>query len=64
MPNLQIRIKPRKEKLWLAVKTDKHEHLGGCRKVRICSHAFVNKTDAEEYLDLTGSQLIEIEVEV
>lgn len=58
------RIKPRKEKLWLAVKTDKHEHLGGCRKVRICSHAFVNKQDAEDYLDLRDSQLIEIEVEV
>lgn len=58
------RIKPRKERLWLAVKTDKHEHLGGCRKVRICSHAFVNKSDAEEYLDLSDSQLIEIEVEV
>ena len=59
-----MRIKPRKEKLWLAVKTDKHEHLGECRKVRICSHAFVNKSDAEEYLDLRDSQLIEIEVEV
>ena len=58
------RIKPRKEKLWLAVKTDKHEHLGGCIKVRICSHAFVNKQDAEDYLDLRDSQLIEIEVEV
>ena len=60
----QLRIKPKKEKLWIAVKTDKHEHLGGCRKVRICSHAFVNKSDAEEYLDLSDSQLIEIEVEV
>lgn len=60
----QLRVKPRKEKLWLAVKTDKHEHLGGCRKVRICSHAFVNKQDAEDYLDLSESQLIEIEVEV
>lgn len=58
------RIKPHKEKLWLAVKTDKHEHLGECRKVRICSHAFVNKQDAEDYLDLSDSQLIEIEVEV
>lgn len=60
----QLRIKPNKEKLWIAVKTDKHEHLGGCRKVRICSHAFVNKSDAEEYVDLSDSQLIEIEVEV
>ena len=60
----KYRIKTRKEKLWLAVKTDKHEHLGGCRKVRICSHAFVNKHDAEDYLDLRDSQLIEIEVEV
>lgn len=60
----QLRIKPSKERLWLAVKTDKYENLGGCSKVRICSHAFVNKSDAEEYLDLTGSQLIEIEVEV
>lgn len=59
-----IRIKPKKEKLWLAVKTDKHENLGGCRKVRICSHAFVNKSDAEDYLDLTDSQLVEIEIEV
>jgi hypothetical protein len=58
------RIKPRKEKLWLAVKTDKLEFLGGYRKVRICSHAFVNKSDAEEYLDLSDSQLIEIEVEI
>ena len=58
------RTKPRKEKLWLAVKTDKHEHLGGCRKVRICSHAFVNKQDVEDYLDLDSAQLIEIEVEV
>ena len=60
----EIRVKPRKEKLWLAVKTDKHEHLGGCRKVRICSHAFVNKQDAVDYLDLDSAQLIEIEVEL
>ena len=59
-----IRTKSQKQKLWIAVKTDKHEHLGGCRKVRICSHAFVNKQDAEDYLDLSESQLIEIEVEV
>ena len=59
----KYRIKPRKEKLWIAVKTDKHETLGGCRTVRICSHAFVNKQYAEDYLDLSDSQLIEIEVE-
>lgn len=65
LDKFESRIKPRKEKLWIAVKTDKHETLGGsCRKVRICSHAFVNKYDAEEYLDLSDSQLIEIEVEV
>ena len=57
------RIKPKKEKLYIAVKTDKHEHLGGCRKVRICSHAFVSKEDAESYLDLSDSQLVEIEVD-
>jgi len=60
----KIRIKSRKEKLWIAVKTDKHENLGGCRKVRICSHAFVNKQDAVDYLDLDSAQLVEIEVEV
>ena len=60
----EFRIKPKREKLYIAVKTDKHEHLGGCRKVRICSHAFVSKEDAESYLDLSDSQLIEIEVDV
>lgn len=59
-----LRIKPRKEKLYIAIKTDKYEHLGGCREVRICSHAFVSKEDAESYLDLSDSQLVEIEVEV
>ena len=58
-----LRAKPRKEKLWIAVKTDKHETLGGCRNVRICSHAFVNKQDAIDYLNLDSSQLVEIEVE-
>lgn len=60
----KFRIKPRKEKLYIAVKTDKHERLGGCRKVRICSHAFVSKEDAESYLDLSDSQLVEIEIEI
>ena len=60
----KYRIKPRKEKLYIAVKTDKHERLGGCRKVRICSHAFVSKEDAESYLDLSDSQLVEIEIEI
>lgn len=59
-----LRAKPRKEKLWIAVKTDKHENIGGCRKVRICSHAFVNKQDAVDYLDLDSAQLVEIEIEV
>ena len=57
-----IRTKSQKQKLWIAVKTDKHEHLGGCRKLRICSHAFVNKQDAEDYLDLSDAQLVEIEI--
>lgn len=62
--DVEFRIKPQKEKLWIAVKTDKHENIGGCRKVRICSHAFVNKQDAVDYLDLDSAQLIEIEIEV
>lgn len=62
--SLEFRIKPRKEKLYIAVKTGKHEYLGGCRKVRICSHAFVSKDDALSYLDLTDSQLLEIEVKL
>ena len=57
-----IRTKSQKQKLWIAVKTDKHEHLGGCYKLRICSHAFVNKQDAEDYLDLSDAQLVEIEI--
>ena len=57
-----IRTKSQKQKLWIAVKTDKHEHLGGCRKVRICSHAFVSKVEAESYLDLSDAQLVEIEI--
>ena len=60
----KFRIKPRMEKLYIAVKTDKHERLGGCRNVRICSHAFVSKEDAESYLDLSDSQLVEIEIEI
>ena len=58
-----IRTKSQKQKLWIAVKTDRHVYLGGCRKVRICSHAFVSKEDAESYLDLSDSQLVEIEVD-
>lgn len=58
----QIRIKPQKEKLWIAVRKDSYERLGGNRKVRVCSHAFVSKYDAEEYLNLNDSVLVEIEV--
>lgn len=58
----EIRIKPHKEKLWIAVKMDGYERLGGNRKVRVCSHAFVSKLDAEEYLDLNDSVLVEIEM--
>lgn len=60
----QTRIKPRNEKFWLVVKTDKHVTFGGFREARVCSHAFVNKADTEDYLKLGDSQLIEIEVEV
>lgn len=60
----EFRIKPHKEKRWIAVNTKNIEHLGGLRKVNICSHAFLDKSQAEEYLNLEDSQLIEIEVDV
>ena len=60
----ELRIAPRKEKRWIAIDTSRVECLGGLRNVNVCSHAFLDKEQAEEYLGLDRNQLVEIEVEV
>ena len=55
-------IEPDTETLYISVQNDRYEHLGGFRKVRVCSHAFVNREDAENYLSLENSELVEIKV--
>lgn len=58
-----LREKPEKtEKLYIVVNTSRYETLGKNRKVRICSHAFTNKEDAESYRRVDVSQVVEIAV--
>ena len=47
--------------MWIAIDTDNVQKLGD-RSVTICSHAFHNKEDAMEYLEVDNSQIVEIKV--